>query len=65
MTLDEEIFAKIEEAVRLGFGIAQKHLSACQDDDFRYDYSGWEYAEVALEAKIADMRKAALGQGAT
>ena len=65
--LDKEIFAKIEECVRIGFKIAKDSAIAYSErGDGWGDYNriDWRVSTKKLEEKIADMKKAALGQEA-
>lgn len=69
---NKEIVDKVEEAIRLGFQIAKDY----SDIDYVYDnydddgtlerryYIEFLDAERALDKKITEMRKAALGQEA-
>lgn len=63
--LDKEIVDKVEQAIRLGFQIAQDSATAYRErgdgwgDYYRINWSG---SKKTLEKRIQEMRNAALGQ---
>lgn len=62
----KEIVDKIEEAIRLGFQIAEDHIGIGYEYNEVEDYPHIDYswAKVKLAQTITEMRKAALGQEA-